>query len=191
MSSSPHSCRAFRSISLRSVSIRSLVVNLLFYLADQLLRGCQSADNQVQALQKSSDWRFFSPWFPASEARSWSSTNPAFCTAFSPLLDFSGSEEFGIWRICVPLFWATYKQFSIFLLFWILKRFCLWIFYTLFTLDLLRHQRGYFITMVFLYSVYHLSFWDKNGEYVSFWTGNVFLNQSSDFCPKMAKMGVC
>jgi hypothetical protein len=27
------------------------VVNLLNYLADQLLRGCQSADNQVQALQ--------------------------------------------------------------------------------------------------------------------------------------------
>jgi hypothetical protein len=27
------------------------VVNLLSYLADQLLRGCQSADNQRQALQ--------------------------------------------------------------------------------------------------------------------------------------------
>jgi hypothetical protein len=27
------------------------VVNLLIYLADQLLRGCQYADNQVQALQ--------------------------------------------------------------------------------------------------------------------------------------------
>jgi hypothetical protein len=27
------------------------MVNLLSYLADQLLRGCQSADNQVQALQ--------------------------------------------------------------------------------------------------------------------------------------------
>jgi len=27
------------------------VVNLLIYLADQLLRGCQSADNQFQALQ--------------------------------------------------------------------------------------------------------------------------------------------
>jgi len=26
-------------------------VNLLIYLADQLLRGCQYADNQVQALQ--------------------------------------------------------------------------------------------------------------------------------------------
>jgi hypothetical protein len=27
------------------------VVNLLIYLADQLLKGCQSADNQVPALQ--------------------------------------------------------------------------------------------------------------------------------------------
>jgi hypothetical protein len=27
------------------------MVNLLSYLADQLLRGCQYADNQVQALQ--------------------------------------------------------------------------------------------------------------------------------------------
>jgi hypothetical protein len=27
------------------------VVNLFFYLANELLRGCQSADNQVQALQ--------------------------------------------------------------------------------------------------------------------------------------------
>jgi hypothetical protein len=27
------------------------MVNLLSYLADQLLRGCQSADNQFQALQ--------------------------------------------------------------------------------------------------------------------------------------------
>jgi len=27
------------------------MVNLLIYLADQFLRGCQSADNQFQALQ--------------------------------------------------------------------------------------------------------------------------------------------
>jgi hypothetical protein len=27
------------------------VVNLLIYLVDQLLRGCQSVDNQFQALQ--------------------------------------------------------------------------------------------------------------------------------------------
>jgi hypothetical protein len=44
----------------------------------------------------------------------------------------------------VPLFWATCRLFSIFLLFWILERFCLWILYTMFTLVLLRHQGGVF-----------------------------------------------
>jgi hypothetical protein len=48
-----------------------------------------------------------------------------------------------------------------------------------------------FITVVFLYSVYPLSSWDKKEEYFYFWTRIVFLNRSSDFCPKMAKMGVC
>jgi hypothetical protein len=43
-------------------------------------------------------------------------------------------------------------------------------------------------TMAFLlYSVYPLSFCDKKGEYFLFWTGNVFSNQSSVFCRKMAK----
>jgi hypothetical protein len=43
------------------------VVNLLSYLTDQLLRGCQSADNQFQALQNQEiEDFFFSPWFPAS-----------------------------------------------------------------------------------------------------------------------------
>jgi hypothetical protein len=34
-----------------SVSVRGSMANLLIYLADQLTRGFQSADNQVQALQ--------------------------------------------------------------------------------------------------------------------------------------------
>jgi len=37
---SPSSCRVFHSIFLRSVLVRGSVVNLLIYLADQLLRGC-------------------------------------------------------------------------------------------------------------------------------------------------------
>jgi hypothetical protein len=36
--------------SFRSAPARGSVVNLLIYLADQLLRGCQSVDNQFQAL---------------------------------------------------------------------------------------------------------------------------------------------
>jgi hypothetical protein len=115
---------------------------------------------------------FFSLWFPTSRARSWNSTSPAFCTAFFPLLDFSGSVGFGTWRIFVPLFWAC-RLFCIFLLFWISKRFCLWILYTLFTLVLLWHRVFYGCSFHTLF--YPLSFRDKKGEYVSFWTGNVFL----------------
>jgi hypothetical protein len=123
---SPSSCIAFRSSPSNLHQSEVQWWNLLSYLADQLLRGCQSADKLVQALQNQSDWRLFSPWLPASGARSRSSTNPA-VTDFSPLLDFSGSAGFGIWRISVPLFWATYRLFSSFLLFWILERFCIWI----------------------------------------------------------------
>jgi hypothetical protein len=31
----------------------------------------------------------------------------------------------------------------------------------------------------------------KMGSNFYFWTGNVFPNRSSDFCPRMAKGGVC
>jgi hypothetical protein len=34
-------------------------MNLVFYLADQLLRRCQSADNQVQAFQNQATKVFF------------------------------------------------------------------------------------------------------------------------------------
>jgi hypothetical protein len=53
-------------------------------------------------------------------------------------------QDLVLGRIFVPLFWATCRLFSSFLLFWILERFCLWILYTLFTLVLLRHQGGVF-----------------------------------------------
>jgi hypothetical protein len=118
------------------------VVNLLIYLADQLLRGCQSADNQFQALQNQATEVYFSLWFPASGARSLSSTNPAFCTDFSPLLAFSGSAEFGTWRIFVPLFWATCRLFSIIPIVLDFRMFLFVIFYTLFALVLLRHEGG-------------------------------------------------
>jgi hypothetical protein len=41
-----------------------------------------------------------------------------------------------------------------------------------------------------LYSVYLLSFVTKKGSIFCFRTGNIFPNQSSVFCPKMAKWGV-
>jgi hypothetical protein len=103
-------------------------------------------------------------------------------TVFSPLLDISGSAGFGTWRIFVPLFWATCRLFSSFLLFWILEPFCLWILYTLFTLVLLRYQGG-----VFWYcglSILCLPFVplrQKWRVYVSFWTINVFLTGLVNF----------
>jgi hypothetical protein len=92
----------------------------------------------------SEDWRFFSPWFPATWARSRSSTNPAFYMDFFPLLDFSGSMGFGTWRIFVPLFWVTCR-----------------LFYFPFVLDYRT-----FLSVDFVYSVYPLSLWDKKGEYM-------------------------
>jgi len=46
------------------------VVNLLIYLADQLLRGCQSADNQFQALQNQEieDFSVHGSWLLELEA---------------------------------------------------------------------------------------------------------------------------
>jgi hypothetical protein len=134
---------------------------------------------------KTRDWRFFCPWFLASKGRSRSNTNLAFCTAFSPLLDFNGSARFGTWRIFVPLFWATCRLFSIFLLFWVLEHFCLWILYTLFTLVLLKHQGEVFFGCGFSYSVLpFVLLWQKGDVYISFWTGNVFLTGQVIFVPK-------
>jgi hypothetical protein len=45
-------------------------VNLLSYLADQLLRGCQSVDNQFQALQNQEieDFSVHDSWLSELEA---------------------------------------------------------------------------------------------------------------------------
>lgn len=51
MSFFPQLMQSLPQHSLISVSVRGSVVNPLIYLADQLLRGCQSVDNQFQALQ--------------------------------------------------------------------------------------------------------------------------------------------
>jgi len=135
--------------------------------------------------EDSSDWNFSVYGFPASRASSRSSPNPAFYTVFSPLLDFSGWAGFGTWRIFVPLFWATCRLFSSFLLFWILEPFCLWTLYTLFTLVLLRHQWGLFYYCGPSHTLFYpLSLWDKRGSICLFWTGNVFLTGLVIFVPE-------
>jgi hypothetical protein len=123
---SPSSWRAFCSIpsDLYQLEIQWWISS--FILQTSCLKDVNLRITSFR-LYKIKRLKVFSPWFPASWARSRSSTNPAFYTDFSPLLDFSGSTGFGTWRIFVPLFWATCRLFSIFLLFWILERFCMWI----------------------------------------------------------------
>jgi hypothetical protein len=99
---------------------------------------------------------------------------------------------FGTWRIFVPLFWDTCRLFSIFLLFRILEHFCLWILYTLFTLVLLRHQgEVFYYCGLSKLCLPFVPLRQKRGSIYLFWTENVFLTRSSDFCPRMAKWGVC
>lgn len=103
MSLFPSSCRAFCSIpsDLHQFEVQ-------WWISSFILQTSYSEDVNLWI---TSFWLckikrlkifFFSPWFPASWARSRSSTNPAFYTDFSPLLDFSGSAGFGTWRIFVP-----------------------------------------------------------------------------------------
>jgi len=145
--------------------------NLHIYLADQFLKGSQSADNQFQALQNQATESFsvYGTWL--QRARSRSSTNPSFCTDFSPSLAFNGLAGFGTWRIFVPLFWATCRLFSIipiFFGFWNVfvckfyiysiypypvetsrgSIFLLWSFYTLFTLCPFETKRGEYISFL-------------------------------------------
>jgi hypothetical protein len=123
---SPSSCKAFRSIpsDLYQLEVQWWISSFILHtscLEDVNLRITSFKLCKIKRL------KVFSPWFPASWTRTRSSTNPSFYMDFSYLLDFSGSARFDTWRIFVPLFWATCRLFSIFLLFWILEPFCLWI----------------------------------------------------------------
>jgi hypothetical protein len=71
------------------------VVNLLIYLADQLLKGCQSADNQFQALQNQDIEDFSVHGSQLWELEAEVVQIQTSCTNFSPLLAFSGSAGFG------------------------------------------------------------------------------------------------
>jgi hypothetical protein len=114
-------------------------VNLLFYLADQLLRGCQSANIQVQALQNQA-----TEGFPIHGSRL--QDLEAKVVQIQPFVRLSlrylisvDKRDSVLGGFFAPLFRATCRLFSFFLLFWIIEHFCLWILYTLFTLVMLRH----------------------------------------------------
>jgi hypothetical protein len=119
-------------------------VNLLIYLADQLLRGCQSTNNQFQALQNQETEGFSVHGSRLPQLKIEVVQIKLFIRISLRYLISVDQWDSVLGGFFVPLFWATCRLFSIFLLFWIIERFCLWILYTLFTLILLRHQGGVF-----------------------------------------------
>jgi len=182
---SPSSCRAFHSIpsDLHQFEVQ-------WWLSSVILQKDVNLGITSFRLCKIKRLKVLSPWFPASWARSRSSTNPAFYTDFSPLLDFSGSAGFGTWRIFVPLFWATCRLFSISLLFQILERFYLWILLLCLPLSFWDTYGSNFCMVFLLTLFYPLSFCDKKGGVIFYLDRDCIFNRTSDFCPKMAKGGV-
>jgi len=160
----PSSCIAFRNIFLKSVSVRDSVVNLLIYLADQLLRGCQSADNQFQAFQNQATEGFsvYSSQLPELEAEV-GQIHLFVRISLRHLFSVDQQDLVLGWFLFLS-FGATCIHFSLSLLFfWILELFvwnfiysvypcpvetlrgsilCLWFFYTLFPFVLLRQKGG-------------------------------------------------
>jgi hypothetical protein len=90
------------------------VLNLLFYLADRLLRGCQSADNQVQPLQNQAIGGFPIDGSKLPDLEAEIVQIQPFCTAFSPILDFNGSTGFGARRIFLFLSFGPLADSSLF-----------------------------------------------------------------------------
>jgi hypothetical protein len=163
---SPSSCRALCSIPLDLYQLE-----IQWWISSFILQTSCLEDVNLQIttfrLCKIKRLKVFSPWFLASWAWSRSSTNPAFYTDFSPLLDFSGSAGFDTWSL---------GHLQTLLYFPIVLNFRTFLFVdniTLFTLVLLRSIRGViFVVFGFYYSV--LSFvplWQKGGVIFIFGPG--------------------
>jgi hypothetical protein len=119
-------------------------VNLLIYLADQLLRGCQSADNQFQALQnqKIEGFSVHGSRLPKLEAEV---VQVQLFIRISLCYLISVDQQDLVLRGFLFLSFGPLADSSLFsYCFGFQRRFCLWILYTLFTLVLLRHQGGVF-----------------------------------------------
>jgi len=163
-------------------------VNFLIYLANQLLKGCQSADNQFQALenQEIEGFSVHGSLLPELEAKVlqiqffiWISLR------YSISVDQRDSVLGGLFSsslvgylqtlLSVP-FVLDYRTFlSMDFIYYVYpcpvetsrgSILLLWSFYTLFTL---------------------CPFETKRGSICLIWIGIVFLTRSSDFCPRMAK----
>jgi hypothetical protein len=153
-----------------------------------LLKGCQFADNQFQALQNQEIESFSVHGFRLPELEAEVVQIQPFCTAFSLLLDFSESTGFGTWRIFVPLFWVTCRLFSTFLLFWIIERFFSVDFiYSIYPCQV-ETSRGSILLMWSFYTMFTLCpFETKRGSICLIWTGIVFLTGQVIFVPEWPK----
>jgi hypothetical protein len=96
------------------------------FLADQLLRGCQSADNKFQALQNQEieGFSICGSRLPELEAEVVQIQLLRISLRYLILVD---QQDLVLRGFLFLSFWATCRHFSIFLLSWILERFCLWI----------------------------------------------------------------
>jgi hypothetical protein len=102
------------------------MVTLLSYLADQLLRGCQSADNQFQALQNQEIEGFSvrGSRLPELEAEIVQIQLLRISLRYLISVD---QQYLVLGGFLFLSFWAICRRFSTFILFWILEHFCLWI----------------------------------------------------------------
>jgi hypothetical protein len=117
MSFFPSSCKDFCSIPsyLHQFEVRWWISSFILQtscLEDVNLRITRFKLCKIKRL------KVFSPWFPASWARSRSSTNPVFIRISLHYL-ISVDQQDLVFGGFLFLFWATCRLFSIFLLFWI------------------------------------------------------------------------
>jgi hypothetical protein len=100
-------------------------VNLLIYLADQLLRGCQSADNQFQTLQNQETEGFsvHGSWLPELEAEV--AQIQLFVRISLRYLLSVDQQDLVLGGFLLLSFGPIADSSLLFLLFWILKCFCL------------------------------------------------------------------
>jgi hypothetical protein len=101
-------------------------VNLLSYLADQLLRGCQSADNQFQALKNQATEGFSVHGSPLPELEAEVVQIQILQISLCYLISVD-QQDLVLGGFLFLSFWAICRRFSTFLLFWILECLCLWI----------------------------------------------------------------
>jgi hypothetical protein len=114
------------------------VVNLLIYLADQLLRGCQSTNNQVQALQNQATECFsvHGSRLPKLEAEVVQIQPLRISLCYLISVD---QQDLVLGGFMFLSFFGPLADFSLFSYFGILRSFLSVDIITLFTLVLLRH----------------------------------------------------